>query len=91
MHYGRINKNDIANGKGVRVTLFVSGCRHHCEGCFNPETWNFSYGDPYTKEVEDEVIEALAPDHIAGGTYAPWRRTDGSRESAGPCRPCKKS
>ena len=68
MHYGRINKNDIANGKGVRVTLFVSGCRHHCEGCFNPETWNFSYGDPYTKEVEDEVLEALAPDHIAGLT-----------------------
>ena len=48
MNYALIRKNDIANGLGVRVSLFVSGCRHHCKGCFNPETWNFSYGKPFT-------------------------------------------
>ena len=54
MYYGNIKKNDIANGKGVRVTLFVSGCTNHCKNCFQPETWNFDYGKPYTKETEDE-------------------------------------
>lgn len=56
MYYGNIKKNDIANGKGVRVTLFVSGCTNHCKNCFQPETWNFDYGKPYTKETEDEII-----------------------------------
>ena len=59
MYYGNIKKNDIANGKGVRVTLFVSGCTNHCKNCFQPETWNFDYGKPYTKETEDEIIDAL--------------------------------
>lgn len=68
MYYGNIKKNDIANGKGVRVTLFVSGCTNHCKNCFQPETWNFDYGKPYTKETEDEIIEALKPSHIAGLT-----------------------
>ncbi len=68
MYYGNIKKNDIANGKGVRVTLFVSGCTNHCKNCFQPETWNFDYGNPYTKETEDEIIEALKPSHIAGLT-----------------------
>ena len=68
MYYGNIKKNDIANWKGVRVTLFVSGCTNHCKNCFQPETWNFDYGNPYTKEVEDEIIEALKPSHIAGLT-----------------------
>ena len=68
MYYGNIKKNDIANGKGVRVTLFVSGCTNHCKNCFQPETWNFDYGKPYTKETEDEVIEALKPSHISGLT-----------------------
>ncbi len=68
MFYGNIKKYDIADGPGVRVTLFVSGCRHHCKGCFNPETWNFEYGKPYTKETEDELIEALKPGYIAGLT-----------------------
>ena len=67
-HYGNIKKNDIANGKGVRVTLFVSGCTNHCKNCFQPETWNFDYGKPYTKETEDEVIDALKPSHISGLT-----------------------
>jgi anaerobic ribonucleoside-triphosphate reductase activating protein len=53
MNYGEIKKNDIANGLGVRTTLFVSGCTHHCKGCFQPETWNFAFGKQYTKEVED--------------------------------------
>ena len=68
MYYGNIKKNDIANGKGVRVTLFVSGCTNHCKNCFQPETWNFDYGKPYTKETEDEVIDALKPSHISGLT-----------------------
>lgn len=68
MYYGEIKKYDIANGPGVRVTLFVSGCTHHCEGCFNPETWDFQYGAPFTEETADEILAALAPDYIAGLT-----------------------
>ena len=68
MYYGNLKGTDIANGEGVRVTLFVSGCTHHCKNCFNPETWNFCYGKPFTKEVEDEIIKLLAPDYIEGLT-----------------------
>lgn len=68
MKFGEIKRYDIADGPGVRVTLFVSGCTHHCEGCFNPETWDFRYGQPFTEAVEDEILEALAPDYIAGLT-----------------------
>lgn len=68
MNYGNIKKNDIADGPGVRVSLFVSGCRHHCKGCFNPETWNFDFGQLYTQETEDEIIEAMKPDYIEGFT-----------------------
>lgn len=66
MNYATIKKHDIANGLGVRVSLFVSGCTHHCKGCFNPETWDFNYGKEFTDEVADEVIKALSPDYIAG-------------------------
>ncbi len=66
MNYATIKKTDVANGPGVRVSLFVSGCTHHCKGCFNPEAWDFQYGAPFTKEVEDEVLEALAPSYIKG-------------------------
>ena len=66
MNYGEIKKVDIANGTGVRVSLFVSGCTHHCKGCFNPDTWNFNFGKEYTKETEDSIIEALTPDYIEG-------------------------
>ena len=66
MNYGTIKNCDIANGIGVRVSLFVSGCRHHCKGCFQPETWSFDYGQPYTKETEDEIIEMLRPEYIDG-------------------------
>ena len=66
MNYGTIKNYDIANGTGVRVSLFVSGCRHHCKGCFNSETWDFNYGNPYTKEVEAQILEALKPTYIQG-------------------------
>lgn len=68
MRYGAIKKRDIANGIGVRVVLFVSGCTHHCKGCFQPETWSFDYGQDYTKATEDELIEALRPAFIDGLT-----------------------
>lgn len=66
MNYGEIKKCDIANGPGVRASLFVSGCTHHCKNCFNEDTWDFGFGIPYTQETENEVIEALAPSYIAG-------------------------
>ena len=66
MNYGEIKKTDIANGEGVRVSLFVSGCTHHCKGCFNAETWDFCYGKPFNEEVCAEIITALKPDYIKG-------------------------
>lgn len=69
MYYGMIKKSDVADGPGVRVSLFVSGCRHHCEGCFNAETWDFKYGDVYTAEVEEEILRAMEPSYISGFTF----------------------
>ena len=67
MYYGRIKKTDIANGPGVRVSLFVSGCRNHCKGCFQPETWSFNYGQEYDGvNTVNEIIEALSPEYISG-------------------------
>ena len=68
MHFGNIKKNDIANGEGVRVSLFVSGCRNRCKNCFNPETWSFTYGNEFTKEVEQEILDALNNSWINGLT-----------------------
>ena len=68
MHYGEIKNCDIANGLGVRVTLFVSGCTNHCENCFQPQTWDFCYGKPFTGETEDELLRLLSPDYINGLT-----------------------
>ena len=68
MNYCNIKNCDIADGVGVRVTLFVSGCTHHCPGCFQPETWNFDYGQPYTQETEDQLMEMLRPSYIDGLT-----------------------
>ena len=68
MNFGTIKKNDIANGEGVRVSLFVSGCTHHCRNCFNEEAWDFSYGNPFTPETEEEMLDALSPDYINGLT-----------------------
>lgn len=66
MYYGEIKECDIANGLGVRVSLFVSGCRHHCRECFNPETWNFSYGKPFTEDTKERIINLLKPEYIQG-------------------------
>ena len=66
MNYGAIKKQDIAHGPGLRVSLFVSGCTHHCPGCFNPETWNFNYGKPFTRETEDEIMTMLNSAYVDG-------------------------
>ncbi len=68
MYYGNIKKTDIADGEGVRVSLFVSGCTHHCKGCFQPETWDFHFGKEFTEEVEEEILEALDHSFISGLT-----------------------
>lgn len=68
MNYADIKNCDVANGPGVRVTLFVSGCTHHCKGCFNPETWDFQYGQAFTQESIDTILKALEPDYIKGFT-----------------------
>ena len=68
MNYGNIKECDIADGPGVRVSLFVSGCRHHCKGCFNKETWDFDYGQPFTSETEQQLLDLLAPSYIQGLT-----------------------
>ena len=66
MHYAEIKNCDIANGEGVRVSLFVSGCTHRCKNCFNEIAWDFSYGHEFTKEVEERLFAMLAPPYIAG-------------------------
>jgi anaerobic ribonucleoside-triphosphate reductase activating protein len=66
MNYAAIKKFDIANGPGVRVSLFVSGCRHKCKNCFNSEAWDFAYGNPFTDATLGELLEALNKDHIEG-------------------------
>lgn len=66
MNYADIKKVDVANGPGVRVSLFVSGCTHHCEECFNPETWDFSYGSPFGQTEIEKILTLLSPDHIRG-------------------------
>lgn len=68
MNYASIKKCDIANGPGVRTTLFVSGCTHHCKNCFNPETWDFNYGKPFTEQVEDDIIQSCKSAFVTGIT-----------------------
>ena len=68
MNIATIKYCDIANGLGVRTSIFVSGCRHHCKDCFNEVAWDFEYGTPYTKETEQEILASLAPDYISGIT-----------------------
>ena len=66
MNYGEIKTCDIANGEGVRVSLFVSGCTHHCKNCFNDVAWDFGYGKPFTEETEEMLLKALEPDFVDG-------------------------
>ncbi len=66
MNYATIKKNDIANGAGVRVSLFVSGCRHRCKNCFNREAWDFAYGEPYTDAVQREILDSCDHGYVAG-------------------------
>ena len=68
MNFCNIKYCDIADGYGVRTSLFVSGCTNHCEQCFQPQTWDFDYGEPFTKETEDKIIESLRPHYINGLT-----------------------
>ena len=68
MNYATIKPRDIANGPGVRVSLFVSGCTHHCPGCFNQEAWDFAYGKPFTQAVMDHILELLRPSYVRGLT-----------------------
>lgn len=68
MNYATIKWYDISNGPGVRVSLYVSGCRNRCKNCFNPETWDFCYGEPFTRDIEEKIIKGLAPDYIKGFT-----------------------
>ena len=68
MYYGEIKKVDIADGPGTRVSLFVSGCRRHCRDCFNEQTWDFCFGQPFTVETEQEILTALSPSYIHGLT-----------------------
>lgn len=66
MNYGEIKTCDIANGEGVRVSLFVSGCTHHCKNCFNDVAWDFGYGKPFTEETEEMLLKTLEPDYVDG-------------------------
>ena len=68
MHYSTIKDCDIANGIGVRITLFVSGCTNHCKNCFQPQTWDFDFGEPFTEETEEKLLAMLKPDYINGLT-----------------------
>ena len=69
MHYGAIKDCDIANGPGVRVSLFVSGCTHRCRDCFNQEAWDFDFGEPFDQAVMDRILDLLSPSYIRGITY----------------------
>lgn len=66
MNYSKIKNLDISNGDGVRVSLFVSGCRHHCKGCFNSETWDFNHGETYTEDVQNHILDLMEPETIHG-------------------------
>ncbi len=66
MYYADIKRCDVANGEGVRVSLFVSGCTHHCKECFNKEAWDFKYGEPFTDKEIQKILDYMEPDYVAG-------------------------
>lgn len=66
MNYADIKQYDVANGLGIRVSLFVSGCTHHCKNCFNKETWDFQYGNPFTEEEIQKILDYLKPSYVSG-------------------------
>ena len=68
MNYANIKDFDIANGPGIRISLFVSGCTHHCKGCFNKEAWDFDYGQPFTQETIEQIVQMLKPAYVKGLT-----------------------
>lgn len=79
MKYAKIKKCDVANGPGVRVSLFVSGCNHHCKNCFNREAWDFNYGQEFTENEQNEIIDDLKPEYITGLSLLggePFERTN---------------
>ena len=76
MNYSVIKEYDIANGPGCRTTLFVSGCRNHCEGCFQPETWNFAYGQAFDEETERYILDSLEPEYVAGLTLLGGQKSE---------------
>lgn len=82
MNYANIKTCDIANGPGVRVSLFVSGCTHHCKGCFNREAWDFDYGNPFDQSVTETILNALKPDYIKGITYLGGEPMEPQNQSA---------
>ena len=82
MNYCNIKFNDIADGEGVRTTLFVSGCTNRCEGCFQPETWDFEYGEPFTDEVGERILDSLAPSYIDGLTLLGGEPFEPSNQAA---------
>ncbi len=82
MNYANIKNNDIANGEGIRVSLFVSGCNRHCLNCFNKETWDFNYGKPFDTSVEEKIIKMLEPDYITGLTLLGGEPMEASNQEA---------
>lgn len=82
MNYGEIKNCDIANGPGVRVSLFVSGCTNHCKNCFQPQTWDFNFGNPFTAETEKSLLGLLEPDYIDGLTVLGGEPMEPSNQKA---------
>lgn len=82
MNYADIKQYDVANGVGIRVSLFVSGCTHHCKGCFNKETWDFSYGEPFTEKEIERILEYLKPDYVTGLTLLGGEPMEPSNQEA---------
>lgn len=82
MYFGAIKNTDIANGPGVRVSLFVSGCTHHCKECFQPETWDFNYGEEFTQATVNYIVKLMAPDYIRGITILGGEPFEPSNQAA---------